>query len=167
MGTFHLFRPHRDVRFSRDKSPYKTHQGAVTEGEGGELYYLHLDGEGLFVATGYHQMARDQLERFREAVDDERSGPELERTVAALERRYEIGGRELKTAPRGYPRDHPRVRFLQHKGLTAGRRFGTPAWLGTRRAKSRIVEAWRGAAPLDEWLNTHVGPSRLPPPDAL
>ena len=61
VGTFHMFRPHRDVRFSKDKSPYKTGQGMATEGEGGEVYYLHLDAEGLFAVTGYHQMARDQL----------------------------------------------------------------------------------------------------------
>ncbi len=162
-GTFHLFRPHRDVRFSKDKSPYKTQQGAVTEGEGGEFYYLVIGADGLFVAAGYHQMARDQLDRYRRAVVDETSGPELVALVAALEPRYEIGGRELSTAPRGYPRDHQRVRFLQHKGLTAGRHLGAPKWLSTAAAKRRIVETWQGTAALNEWLNAHVGPSELEP----
>lgn len=164
-GTFHLFRPHRDVRFSKDKTPYKDHQGAVTEGEDGELYYVHVGPDGLFVATGYHQLARDQLERFRAAVDDDAAGPELVEIVADLQRRYEIGGHALSTAPRGYPRDHPRVRLLQHKGLTAGRSFGTPAWLATRQAKRRIVDCWHGAAALNGWLNRHVGPSELAPPE--
>lgn len=164
-GTFHVFRPNRDLRFSKDKSPYKTHQGAATEGEGGETYYLHLDGDGLLVASGYYRMARDQLDRYRRAVADDTAGPELVGLVAALERRYEIGGRALSTAPRGYPRDHERIRFLQHKGLTAARSVGTPAWLETRRAKRQIAELWRGAAPLNEWLNVHVGPSELPPDD--
>lgn len=164
-GTFHIFRPNRDVRFSKDKSPYKDHQGAVTEGEGGEMYYVALSADGLFVASGMHQMAKDQLDRYRRAVDDPASGVELEGLVAALERRYEIGGRELSTAPRGYPRDHPRVRLLQHKGVTAGRHLGTPAWLATRRARSRIVEVWSGAAELNDWLARHVGPSELPPPE--
>ena len=70
IGTFHIFRPNRDVRFSKDKSPYKTSHAMATEGEGGEVYYLQLDAEGVFAATGYHQMARDQLARYREAVDD-------------------------------------------------------------------------------------------------
>jgi uncharacterized protein (TIGR02453 family) len=165
-GPFHLFRPHRDVRFSTDKSPYKTHQGAVTEGEGGEAYYLHLGPDGLFVGTGYHEMARDQLARFRDAVADERSGPDLVRRVAELERKgYELGGETLKTAPRGYPRDHPRVRFLRFKGITARRSFGAPAWLSTRRALTRVTDAWRGAWPLNEWLIAHVGPSEEPPDD--
>jgi uncharacterized protein (TIGR02453 family) len=164
-GTFHLFRPHRDVRFSADKSPYKHHQGAVTEGECGEAYYVHVSADGLFVASGYYQMARDQLERFREAIDDDRRGVELERIVDELGRRYEIGGEALKTAPRGYPRDHPRVRLLRHKGLTAAKQFGTPAWLATRRAATKIAETWRGIAPLNEWLGANVGPSLEPPPE--
>ncbi len=167
IGAFHMFRPHRDVRFSKDKSPYKTGQGMATEGEGGEVYYLHLDADGLFAATGYHQMARDQLARFREAVDDAETGEALVGIVAGLEGTYEIGGRELSTAPRGYPRDHDRVELLQHKGLTAARRFGTPKWTSTRRAKGRIVDAWQGAASLNDWLNAHVGPTQEAPPDAF
>jgi uncharacterized protein (TIGR02453 family) len=165
-GTFHLFRPYRDVRFSKDKKPYKDHQGAVTEGEGGEAYYLHLGPDGLFVATGYHQMARDQLERYRAAVVDDAAGPQLVDCIDALEaQRYEIGGSELVTAPRGFPRDHARVRFLRHKGLTAARSFGSPAWLSTRAATDRIVDAWRGASSMNDWLDRRVGPSQMPPPE--
>jgi uncharacterized protein (TIGR02453 family) len=162
-GPFKVFRPHRDVRFSKDKAPYKTHQGAVTEGAGGEFYYFQLSGTGLFVASGHHQMASDQLERFRVAVDNDRSGKELVLLVDALEPKFLIGGRVLSTAPRGYRRDHPRVRFLQHKGLTAGKDFGTPKWLSSRNALARIAETWRAAAHLNEWLNKHVGPSHNPP----
>jgi uncharacterized protein (TIGR02453 family) len=164
-GTFHLFRPNRDVRFSKDKSPYKLGFGCVTEGEGGAMYYLHLDAAGVFAATGYHQMAKDQLERFRAAVDLAASGEELVAVVAALGPAYEIGGHALSTAPRGYPRDHPRVRLLQHKGLTASKHFGTPKWLSTAKARDRIVQAWEGAASLNAWLDAHVGPSTEPPPD--
>ena len=62
------------MRFSKDKSPYKTSQGAVTEGEGGEFYYLQISADGLYVATGYYHMATDQLGRFRQAVDGEATG---------------------------------------------------------------------------------------------
>ena len=162
-GEFKVFRPNRDVRFSTDKSPYKTSQGAVTEGEGGEFYYVQINADGLYAASGYYGFASDQLKRFRQAVDGDATGADLVQRVATLERRYSIGGRALSTAPRGYPRDHPRIRFLQHKGLTAGQDFGTPGWLSTRQAKRRISESWRGAAALHEWLNTAVGPSVLPP----
>jgi uncharacterized protein (TIGR02453 family) len=162
-GTFHLFRPHRDVRFSKDKSPYKTHQGAVTEGEGAEAFYLHLAPDGLWVGSGYHHMARDQLARFRAAVADDDTGPELEAVVAELERRYEIGGAALATAPRGYPRDHPRIGLLRHKGLTVGREFGTPPWLSNRRVVTQVAQTWRGAAAMNAWLARNVGPSEEPP----
>jgi len=162
-GQFKIFRPNRDVRFSTDKSPYKTHQGAVTEGEGGEFYYLQISADGLMVASGYYQMARDQLSRFRQAVSDDATGDALVAIVTELEKTYSIGGRALTTAPRGYPRDHPRIRFLQHKGVTAGRDFGTPAWLSTAKTKSRIAETWRGAQALNDWLDAYVGPSELAP----
>ena len=158
-GPFHLFRPHRDVRFSKDKSPYKTHQGAVTEGEGGEAYYLHLDAHGMFVASGYYRMAKDQLERYRTAVDDDVTGPDLQDRVATVGRRHEIGGEARKMAPRGSPRDHPRIELLRHKGLIASRALGAPGWLSTRRAVSEVAKVWRAAAPINEWLAAHVGPS--------
>ena len=162
-GEFKIFRPHRDVRFSSDKSPYKTQFGAVTEGEGGEFYYLHLDADGLYAASGYHQMAADQLGRFRQAVDGDHTGQDLVNRVQSLEDTYSIGGSALSTAPRGFPRDHPRIRFLRHKGLTAGRHFGTPDWLSTSDAVRHVATAWRGAGPINEWLNANVGPSHLPP----
>ena len=162
-GQFKVFRPNRDMRFSKDKTPYKTSQGAVTEGEGGEFYYLQISADGLYAATGYYHMAADQLGRFRAAVDGEATGAALVSRVAALEDTYTISGRALSTAPRGYPRDHPRIRFLQHKGLTAGRDFGTPGWLSTRTAKRRVAETWHGAGILNEWLNSYVGPSHLAP----
>lgn len=162
-GPLHLFRPHRDVRFSKDKTPYKTHLGAVTEGVGGELYYVQLSAGGLFAASGYHQMARDQLARFREAVADERTGPALEAVVADLGRRYDVSSEGLTTAPRGYPRDHPRIALLRLKGVTVSTSWPPGPWLSTRRALSRVVGVWRSAQPLNDWLNAHVGPSTEPP----
>ncbi len=165
-GPLHLFRPHRDVRFSRDKSPYKTQQGAVTEGPGGEIHYVQLSADALFVGGGYHQMTPDQLRRFRSAVDDDGTGPELEAIVSDLRGRgYAIGGSALKTAPRGYPRDHERIRLLRHKGLTMGREFEPAPWMGTSGALDRIVAVWRDSRPMAGWLNTHVGPPEEKPPE--
>ena len=99
-GPLHVFRPHRDVRFSRDKSPYKTAAAAVTEGRGGTSYYVQVSAEGLMAASGYYMPAPDQLERWRVAVDG-RAGVSLARAVDSLRaRRYEVGAHEtLKTAP--------------------------------------------------------------------
>ena len=165
-GPLHVFRPHRDVRFSKDKSPYKTRCYAVTEGQGGEAYYVEISALGLVVATGYWMMAYDQLDRYRRAVDDEQAGSALERIMAGLAARKltnEAPG--LKTAPRGYSREHPRVELLRHKSAAVMRRFPPARWLATAAAADRITEVWRAARPLNGWLAEHVGPSTEPPPD--
>lgn len=166
-GRLRVFRPHRDVRFSKDKSPYKTAAGAVAEGEDGAISYVQMSADGLFVGSGYYHLASDQLMRWREAVDDEKRGNAIVDIVAALvKRRLEIGAMDtLKTAPRGYPRDHPRVELLRMKGLTAGKSFPVARWMHTPSAAERIVSIWSECAPMNEWLARQVGPSTLAPPE--
>jgi uncharacterized protein (TIGR02453 family) len=165
-GALHVFRPNRDIRFAKDKTPYKTNIGAVTEGEGGSSYYLHVGADGLYIGAGYYHLAADQLVRYRAAVADD-AGVELTGRVTATEQAgLVIGGDALKTAPRGYPRDHERIDLLRRKGLIAGRQFAPAKWLATRAALDRITDSWRTCAPLLGWLDRHVGPSELPPEDA-
>jgi uncharacterized protein (TIGR02453 family) len=166
-GPFHLFRPYNDVRFAKNKPPYKIAQGAYGESEDGAGYYVQLSAAGLMVGAGYYAMAKDQLERFRVAIDREATGDEVVDLVADAERRgYTIGAiSELKTAPRGYPKDHPRIELLRRKGLIAMREFGAPTWLHTKAAATRVRDSWTGVADLCAWLDAHVGPSTLPPDD--
>jgi uncharacterized protein (TIGR02453 family) len=158
-GDGKIFRPYRDVRFSRDKSPYKTAIGA-TIGEG----YVQVDARGLAVGSGKWEMASDQLGRYREAVADDRSGEELTRIVSAARAKgHDVHGHDvLKTAPKGYPKDHPRIELLRFKGLIAWREWPAGAWLGTSRAKERIVSFLEGSKPLVAWLRVNVGDSTLP-----
>ena len=115
-GPFRIFRMNRDIRFSADKSPYKTQHGAAHEVDG-TVYYVHLDAHGLMAACGAYMMAPDQLERYREAVAAERTGRALQNILDDLsEHGFEVGhgvSEPLKTAPRGYPKDHPRVDLLR------------------------------------------------------
>jgi len=165
-GPLHLFRPNRDVRFSKDKSPYKTALGAVTEDEGGWTFYLQISGEGLFAGSGAYHMAKDQLERFRAAVDDAKTGPQLVAMLDPLRKQgFGFGGNELKTAPRGYPRDHPRIELLRLKGITVHRQFEPAAWLHTKAAATKVTDVWRAAKPVTDWWGAHVGPSTEPPDD--
>jgi uncharacterized protein (TIGR02453 family) len=166
-GALHVFRPNRDIRFAKDKSPYKTAAAAVTESEAGTAFYVQISSEGLYVGSGYYHLAPDQLERYRAAVDDPKSGPKLEKAVAALRKnRYEVASREsLQRAPRGFAPDHPRVELLRMKGMHVGRTYGAPAWLHTSRALERIVTAWRDAAVANRWLDKFVGPTTLAPPE--
>jgi len=160
-GAGKIFRPYRDVRFSRDKSPYKTAIGATLEHGG----YVQFSARGLAAGSGYYVMMPDQLEQYRRAVADDIAGAELEGLVAELRRAgAEVTAREsLRTAPKGYPKDHPRIELLRHKGLIAWREWPVGAWLGTARAKQRVVDFFVGASPLTAWLDKHVGPSAAPP----
>jgi uncharacterized protein (TIGR02453 family) len=163
-GPFHLFRPHNDLRFSKSKPPYKTHQGAYGESEGGAGFYVQLSKDGLMVAAGYYAMMRDQLERFREAVAAEHTGAEIAAIVAALPKQYRVGAiDELKTAPKGYPKDHPRIELLRRKGLMTMVELGAPKWIHTRQVVGRIRDVWRTAEPMNAWLDAHVGPSTMEP----
>lgn len=156
-GAGKIFRPNRDVRFSADKSPYKTAIAASLERGG----YVQVSAQGLGVGAGMYMMTPDQLARYRRAVADDASGTALQRLVVEAGRKgIEITGHErLKTAPRGYPADHPRVELLRNKGLVAWRQWPAAAWLGTSAAKKRVVEFLRATRPLSEWLDRCVGPS--------
>ena len=158
-GDGRIFRPYRDIRFSADKSPYKTNIAAVI-GDG----YVQLTADGLGAGSGMWEMAPDQLERYREAVSEDGPGGTLVDLVAkARASGVDVTGHEvLKTAPRGYAKDHPRIELLRCKGLITWREWPAAAWLGTRGAKDRLVEFFRLSEPLNEWLRTNVGPSTLP-----
>jgi uncharacterized protein (TIGR02453 family) len=161
-GSGKVFRPYRDTRFSADKTPYKTHQGAFIAVADGLGYYLQVDADGLFVGGGFHHHASDQVGRYRAAVDDEVPGAELAALVSGLEAAgMEIGGEVLKTRPRGIPENHPRLELLRHKSLTAGRRYRAAGWLATRRALSKVRGDWESVRPLVEWINQYVGPTTL------
>ncbi|RJL32427.1 DUF2461 domain-containing protein [Bailinhaonella thermotolerans] len=162
-GPPKLFRPYRDVRFSGDKSPYKTHQGAFAEACAGIGHYVEINADELFAAAGIYAAAPDQLARYREAVDDERSGERLAAIVAELAGAgHEILGDRLKTRPRGVPEDHPRIELLRHRTLYAAARWPVAAWLGTPEAHARVVGAWRAMKPLVGWLAENVGPTERP-----
>ena len=158
-GEGRIFRPYRDVRFSKDKSPYKT-SIAATLARGG---YISLSAEGLGAGQGLYMPATDQLERYREAVADNRSGRRLEEIVARLRKSgITVDAHDvLKTAPKGYPKDHPRIELLRYKGLISWKQWPVGAWLGTRRAKDRLVTFFRASKPLHDWLEKRVGPSEL------
>lgn len=157
-GPAKIFRPYRDVRFAKDKSPYKTHQGAVVHTAPGVGWYVQIGAPGLFVAGGLYAAAPEQLSRLRTTLDDDVRGAELESIVDKLVAAgYTLGGDKLKTRPKGYPIDHPRIDLLRHKSLVMSREFGTPDWLETPRAATEIRRSWETLRPIVEWLGAVVG----------
>lgn len=153
-GPGRIYRPYRDVRFSKDKRPYKTNIAASNDGG-----YISLSAEGLGIGCGLYAPDPPALERYRAAVADDGTGAELAKILVALTRKgMEVGAHgTLKTAPRGYPKDHPRIDLLRQKGVTVWKQWEVGAWLGTAAAGKRVVEALRAAEPLRVWLADHVG----------
>lgn len=160
-GASRLFRPYRDVRFSANKAPYKTNIAAGI----GDHGYVHLSADGLMAGAGTYHMMADQLDRYRQAIVDDKQGPALVDVIAVLEKaKVDVHGSDaLKTAPKGYGKDHPRVHLLRYKGIVAMKQWPVAAWLGTKQAKARVAELLRQAEPLCEWLDRNVGPSDLEP----
>jgi uncharacterized protein (TIGR02453 family) len=155
-GTPKLFRPYRDVRFARDKTPYKTHQGVWFEDS---HLYLQVSAAGLFLGGGYWRMSSPQITRYRRAVADDVAGAALGRVLLGLNRaKFELGADTLTRVPAGFDKDHPRGDLLRYKSLAARRDVGCPDWLQTKRTQPEIVKIWRKMTPLIAWLDTHVGP---------
>ncbi len=156
-GPAKLFRPYRDVRFAKDKTPYKTHQGAWF---GETSVYVQVSAAGLFVAAGYWRSDTAQVGRLRRGIDHDLHGPALEKSLAAIARKgFTISGERLTRVPAGFAKDHPRADLLRHKTLTAHRDLGFGDWLSTPKAKAEVVKQWRALAPLTSWLDQNVGPA--------
>ena len=160
-GDGHLYRPNRDIRFSKDKRPYKLNAAVSFGGRGPRAVggrHVHLDADGLFVAVGAYRMEGEVLARFRRAVADERAGRQLERIVAELTAKgYALHGQELKRAPRGFLPDQPRLALLRRKGLAAVRHWPLEPWLFRPEAGDRIMAVFADGEPLVGWLRRHVG----------
>ena len=164
-GEVKMFRQNRDIRFSPDKSPYKTNTYGILYGSGlaAQGLYASISARGLVAGAGYHLMARDQLDRFREAVADDGPGAELGNLTARAEKAgLELWGESLATAPRGYPKDHQRIELLRRKSLTLGATLKFGRGIGRAEGLGFVTETWRAAAPVTGWLDEHVGPTTMP-----
>jgi uncharacterized protein (TIGR02453 family) len=157
-GPATVFRPNRDIRFSADKSPYKTYQGMFVERVPGTGLYAQLSADGVLVSGGFHSHAPDQVERYRLAVDAVPSGTALADIVSGLgQHGLSVGGDQLKTRPRGVPADHPRLELLRYRSLTASRDWPAGPAVSGRSALDLVRGTWQQLVPLCDWLGEHVG----------
>jgi len=158
-GTAKVFRPYRDVRFSNDKTPYKTHQGAVIHPEGrAAAWYVQISADGLRVAGGCWRLESDQVSRYRRAVADDVQGPRLQAETDRLSGRgWSIDGERLVRVPAGFDADSARVDLLKHKSLHASRSWEPADWLHTRTALDEVRDSWRDLSALNAWLDDNVG----------
>jgi uncharacterized protein (TIGR02453 family) len=162
IGRPKVFRIYRDLRFSKDKTPYKTSMSAsvpsrppAEDGRPGvdTGFYVNVGPAGLYVASGLYHPGRPELERVRAAIADPDSGPELE----AILRRAAAKGLEpyldpLQRAPRTYPADHPRAWLLKARSLVLNRQHDRAPWLQTAELLDHLVADWKAMIPFNRWL---------------
>ena len=156
-GNGKLFRPYRDVRFSKDKTPYKTQAAAILDGG----LYVALSAEGLFVGGGMYVMTSDQVQRLRSAVADDLTGGQLTKMLRTLTTTgWGVSGEQLVRVPKPYDPEHPRADLLRHKSLVASQQWEPLPWLHSREAVERLTVAGKQLTPLVQWLQQRVGPPR-------
>ena len=156
-GPAKLFRPYRDVRFAKDKTPYKTHQGAFVQSGPGTGYYVQISAPGVLVGVGFYHAETAQLTAFRESVADDRTGARLRRILNKMAGQgWELGGETLKTTPRGYDADHPRIDLLRHKSVTLGKSYGFEPVIHSAALLDQVRSDWQQAKPFVEWVRAHA-----------
>jgi uncharacterized protein (TIGR02453 family) len=161
-GDWHMFRPNRDVRFSKDKRPYKESAGGYIEIEDGVGFYVQVSAEGIATGGGWWRSSPQQIARYRDAVAGP-DGAELDKLVKGLRKAdYEIDGDLMKSAPRGFAADHARIELLKHRSLTMMTEYDADAWMETPELLKTIRGVWRKCSPTLEWLAQHVGPAEDP-----
>ena len=157
-GEAKVFRPYRDVRFAKDKTPYKTAQGAFVGIGPATGWYVEISARGVRTGAGFYDASGERIARIRAAVDDDRTGGELQRIIDRLEGGgWQVGGHVLKTAPRGYSADHPRIGLLRHKSLTVGHDYGFEPIIHTPELVPAVRDDWRTLRPLVEWVERASG----------
>jgi len=154
-----LFRIYRDIRFSKDKTPYKTHLSMFFwEGEGKKLensgFYFHLEPEKLLLAAGIHIFPPFLLKKYRDAVIDEKLGPKLVNAVEKVKSKgnYVVSGAHYKRVPAAYPREHPRAGFLLYNGLGAMIETPVPEKVFSNDLVDYCYMVYRDMSPLHQWL---------------
>lgn len=158
-GPLKIFRPFRDVRFSKDKTPYKTHQGAFARTAPATGWYVELSPRGVRTGAGFYDGGEGRLASYRAAAAHDLTGPRLERLLrSARKRGFEVGGDRLKTSPRGWSADHPRIDLLRHRSLVVGRSLGFEPVIHTREVLEVIRDDWRTLRPLVDWVTEHCTP---------
>jgi uncharacterized protein (TIGR02453 family) len=164
-----VFRIYRDVRFSHDKSPYKTHvacwlfhadagHGVGLEAHGGAGFYVHIEPGASMVGGGFWMPPKPALDRVRDALVEDQHGFEKLLSAPAFRRRFKtLSDEEMLTrVPRGYAPDHPAATWLRYKSFTAGRRLAD-AETASRKLLSAVRTDIAALLPLARWLNTAIG----------
>ncbi|MFH1117968.1 MAG: DUF2461 domain-containing protein [Pseudomonadota bacterium] len=158
-----IFRPYRDTRFSKDKTPYKTHLGIFFwTGALRKMdcpgYYLHLEPPIVLLGVGNHCFSNSLLQVYRDSVVDPILGPALAEAVETVRSQgdYEIGIKHYKKTPRGYDKDHANAEFLLFNGLTAAFTTDIPQEFHSKDLPDYAFERFRDMSSIQKWLSRMI-----------
>lgn len=153
-----LFKINKDIRFSKDKSPYKTYMGIwMWEGNRKRMessgFYLHAEDSTILIGVGVKMFPKPILDRYRQAVVDKKLGGELKKAVHKIsDQGYLVDGKHYKQVPRGYDADHPNAKFLRYNGLTARIEESVPDEFFSDALIDYAYTHYRNMLPLHKWL---------------
>jgi uncharacterized protein (TIGR02453 family) len=157
-GAAKVFRPFRDVRFAKDKTPYKTNQGAFVGVGPACGWYVEIAARGVRTGAGFYDASATDLARIRASIVNELTGEQLRKIVAKLKRAgFTVGGDRLKTSPRGFDADHPRIDLLRHRSLTVAKDYGFEPIIHTPELVDAVRADWKAARPLVDWVSARLG----------
>lgn len=153
-----LFKINRDVRFSQDKSPYKTYMGIwLWDGDRKRMecsgFYLHVENNILLIGVGIKMFPKLLLDRYRQAVVDKKLGVELQKIVKNITGKgYLVDGKHYKKVPRGYDGDHPNAQYLLFNGLTTLVEEKVPDAFYSDAIIDHAYPHYQNMLPLHRWL---------------
>ncbi len=158
-----IFRLHRDVRFSKNKAPFKTNLGLYFwEGSGKKMecsgFYFHIEPKLFFLGAGMYMFTKDQLKKYREVVSDPVNGKQLNDIIAKLlkKKNFKLGGKTYKKTPRGFDAEYKYSNLLLHSGLYVSYECKSFNELTSKNVVDFTFRIFKELSPIHNWLLKHV-----------
>lgn len=155
-----IFRIQRDLRFARDRTPYKTHLDILfweRERRGWDIpsFFFRMTADRLILGAGMHRFEKWSSDAYRQAVIDPVEGPALVDVLEGVRQRgpYEIGGASRRTVPRGFDPEHKRATLLFHEGLWASLEENIPSEAHSHKFIEYCAAHFQAVWPVNQWLS--------------
>lgn len=154
-----LFRINRDTRFSKDKTPYKTHLGIIfwdgdTPRMESSVFYFHLEPPRILLGVGIYKFTKPQLEEYRNSVIHPRYGKQLTEICKEVSAKgYKFDGKNYKKIPRGFDAENKNAEFLLYDGIHVGKNFDIPDEFYSEKFIDFCFKPYKDMLPVQEWLS--------------
>jgi uncharacterized protein (TIGR02453 family) len=159
-GPVKTFRPYRNVRFWPDLPPLNEHASLTVSAQSNSAFYLRIDADGMLLGAGNWQPSKAQLTQFRAIAATDTGAHAILAVLDQMRKHaYELmTDNALKSAPRGYPKDHPNIDLLRLKSLSLTSHFAPGPWLYTSKCRDMVMAGWQSLTPWIHWLDANLPP---------